>query len=219
MLAARTGDGAQPLARASRFRKASARRIGRALAVLWLSAAIAAAFAVAADLVVLRDGSEMTGTVISVDSHRVVLERDGGRRTTIPRREVARIEFGVEPPAPLRVTVSVREADDRLELLLDGRPVAPYEELRAGRVDIGPRLDDGAHLLEAVVINEDGPWSYSWTVDLGERRISLACGRRGRASCVKPGHGAQDTGRLPGGKVWLYVDRDAGTVEAQVEER
>ena len=187
-------------------------------AMLTLLALLAFA-ALAEDVVVLRDGGEVRGKVLSLDEHRVLVERRDGKRATVPRRDVLRIEFGEDEPPPLKVLVTVRAADDALELLLDGRPVASPEELRDGWVDIGPLLADGANLVEAVVLNESGTWAYSWMIDLGGRRVSLSCGQRGRRGCTKEGRSGHERGRLPGGKVWLYVDRSTGRVEHQVDER
>ncbi len=205
---------------ASRIRESRRvpRRVVSRAALLALLGLLAFA-ALAEDVVVLRDGGEVRGKLLSLDEHRAVVERQDGRRTTIPRREIRRIEFGEEERPSLKVLVTVRAADDTLELLLDGRRVASPEELRDGWVDIGPLLADGANLVEAVVHNESGTWAYSWVIDLGGKRVSLSCGQRGRKGCTKAGRSGHERGRLPGGKVWLYVDRAAGTVEHEIDER
>ncbi len=172
-----------------------------------------------ADRVVLRDGSELSGYVVSLDRELLVMELPGDERREIPRREVARIEFGEEELPPLDATVRVLSADDEVHLYLDGREVAAPAELEAEWFDLAPLLADGTNELTAEVVNVSGPWAYRWVLRVGGKKYTFACGLAGKSGCRR-GEGA--TGREKGtffaGRAWLYVHRADGTIDVEIEE-
>ncbi len=188
-------------------------------AIPLLLLALATLAAASTDRVFLRDGSELEGTVVSLDRELLVLDLPREGRRKIPRREVAKIEFGEEEAPPLDARVRVLAADDELHLYLDGRELAAPAELEAEWFDLAPHLADGANELTAEVVNVSGPWAYRWVLRVGGRKYTFACGLAGKTGCRR-GEGA--TGREKGtffaGRAWLYVHRSDGSIDVQVEE-
>ncbi|RMG46033.1 MAG: hypothetical protein D6718_06300 [Acidobacteria bacterium] len=188
----------------------------RAGAAACLAVILAAAPAAAADLVVLRDGSEIEGHVVLVDETRAVIRLPEGRERVVARKELARIEFGEEPEIPLpRVRVRVLDADDEVHLYLDDEEIAPPAQLLGEWVDLGPRLREGANHITAEVRNETSVWAYRWVIDVGGRRYTFACGLARKSGCREEGHTGREVGTMPAGSAWLYVDRESGTVEVE----
>ena len=173
----------------------------------------------APDRVVLRDGSELAGWVVSLDRELLVMELPGDERREIPRREVARIELGEEELPPLRARVRVYAADDEVHLYLDGREIASPGELAAGWFDLAPLLADGTNELTAEVVNVSGPWAYRWVLDVGGKRTTFACGLAGKSGCRR-GEGAtgRERGTFFAGRAWLYVHRADGSIDVEIEQ-
>jgi hypothetical protein len=204
----------------SRSRKRTPLRAAR-LALLAAAAFLAAPAAAAADdarpagdRVALADGSELSGRVVSLDAHALVIEVDGARRT-VPRRDVLRIELGEAPPPPLVVRVKVAEADDEIRLLLDEREIASPAQLRAEWFDLAPLLGDGAHHLTAEVTNRRGLRAWRWVLEAGGKKETFACGLTGRSGCTADGRPADAQGTFPAGGVWLYVKQAEGRIEIE----
>jgi hypothetical protein len=172
----------------------------------------------AVDLVVLRDGSEFEGKLVSVDRSRAVLEFSDGSRETFERAELARIEFGEEELPDLFARVLVQDSDDVLRLFLNGEEVAAPADLEGRWFDLAPLLIEGANLLTAEVENQAGTWSYRWLVQAGKDRASMTCGLRGKSGCTRLGGNGREQGTMPAGKVWIYVERSAGEAVIEVEE-
>jgi hypothetical protein len=199
------------------------------VALLWtilrlaLPAVLAPATAVAAppaaallnDSLTLRDGSTFRCRVMEVDARRVLVEREDGRQSSIPRPDVVRIEFGLAPPPPIVARVHVDEADDIVRIKLDGKEVAPPATLRAGWFDLVPLLRDGPNVVEAEVENRSGSWAYRWVIEAGSQKEVFACGLAGRAGCRDDGREGHERGTFPAGRIYLYVHRDAGEVTLQ----
>ncbi len=204
----------------SRSRKRTPLRAAQ-LALLAATAVLAAPTATAAndarpagDRVALADGSELSGQVVSLDAHALVIEVDGARRT-VPRREVLRIELGETPPPPLVARVKVAEADDEVRLLLDEREIASPAQLRAEWFDLAPLLGDGPHHLTAEVTNRRGLRAWRWVLEAGGKKETFACGLTGRSGCTADGQPANAQGTFPAGGVWLYVKRAEGRIEIE----
>lgn len=182
--------------------------------VLWLCAA---ASVLAADLVVLRDGSEFSGRLIEVDAQRAVIEVEGGVRKSVDRHQLLRVEFGELPHPPLQVRVKVADADDLVVLALDNVPLGTAAELKAQWVDLGPKLKEGANLLTASVENAAGSWAYRWLMEVGKERKTYACGIAKQVGCKRAGGSGQERGTFEVGRIWLYVRHETGEVKI-VEE-
>ncbi|MFN7966945.1 MAG: hypothetical protein U0V87_14780 [Acidobacteriota bacterium] len=169
------------------------------------------------DLVVLRDGSELHGRLIAVTLDHASLEVAGGGRQLIPRRNVARIEFGETVAPVVRARVRVAEADDEVQLYLDGTPLGTPAELRAGWIDLSAKLKQGANQLTAEVINNGGQWAYRWVVEAGGDSKALSCGLPGRSGCKRAGTTGFERGTFPAGKVWVYYQQETGELKLTVE--
>ncbi len=166
------------------------------------------------DRVVLADGSEYTGRVVTLDAHTLAIEVDGARRT-FPRRDVRRIELGDAPSTALVARVKVAEADDELRLMLDGKELAPPAQLRAEWFDLAPLLGDGPHHLTAELTNRRGMRAWRWVLEAGGKKESFACGLVGRSGCTADGQTAEAQGTFPAGGVWLYVKLSEGRIELE----
>lgn len=187
------------------------------LAAFLVILAMASTASLALDLVVLRDGSELRGTVVSLDRGRLVLDRDDGKRESVDRIDVRRIEFGEVDAPPIKARVIVNEGDDEVRLFLDGKEFAQPAELEAGWFDISPLLQEGANQISAEVRNEAGTWSYRWTLEVGSDRHVFSCGLRGRTGCNNAGAEGTERGTMPAGRAWVFVKRRAGEAKLQVE--
>ncbi len=197
----------------------SPHRLPAALAIAVLLLAVVPVTSASTDRVVLRDGSELSGYVLSLDRELLVVELPGDERREIPRREVARIELGEEELPPLDAKVRVLAADDEVHLYLDGREVAAPAELEAEWFDLAPLLADGANELTAEVVNVSGPWAYRWVLRAGGKKYTFACGLAGKSGCRR-GKGAtgRERGTFFAGRAWLYVHRTDGTIEVEIEK-
>ncbi|UCF67022.1 MAG: hypothetical protein JSV80_14750 [Acidobacteriota bacterium] len=179
-------------------------------AALWVGFAGAEAL----DLIVLRDGSEIRGRLLSVDLDRALIEEESGFQRSVPRRDLARIEFGEPEPAPaLRVRVRVYEADDAVQLFLNDEPIAEPATLAREWFDLGPLLGEGSHRLRAEVINDSSVWAYRWVLEIEGQRHTFACGLERKSGCRENGATGLERGTMPAGAVWLYVDRREGRVD------
>lgn len=170
--------------------------------------------AATADRVTLADGSEFLGRVVSLDSHALIVEVSGARRT-VPRPDVRRIEFGEAPPPPLVARVKVAEADDEVRLLLDGNEIAPPAQLRAEWFDLTTLLGDGPHHLTAEVVNGRGLRAWRWVLEAGGQKETFACGLTGRSGCAQDGQPADAQGIFPAGGAWIYVNLSEGRIEVE----
>ncbi len=141
-------------------RPAPARLLGLALLLCALAGASAPRGAVADDVVVLRNGGRLTGTVVEEGADGLVLEQTSGSSRTrmkIPRAQVARVERGA---APLPVAPGAPTAPPP-----EGPALAPRDEwwlLRSAGKVVGTR-----HLL--TLVTEEGG-TRGWRL---EERISI----------------------------------------------
>lgn len=174
--------------------------------------------ALAADVLVLKDGSEIKGKLVDVDAHRVLFQHEDGRQEPFPRSRVARIEFGSEP-IPLRVRVRVDDADDEVHLFLDGTEIGTPSQLEKGWFDLSPLLQDGPHQLTGEVANKTAFWAYRWVLEAGGQSFAFACGLAHKSGCTTGGRDPREQGTMPAGKAWLFVHRDTGEVRVEVESR
>lgn len=174
--------------------------------------------ALAVDTVVLRDGSEIEGQVVSLDAGRLVVDLTDGSRKSFARADVQSIEFGEREMPPIKARVMVNESDDEVRLYLDGREIASPGELQAGWIDIAPLLAEGANQITAEVLNQAGTWSYRWTIEAGGQRHVFSCGLRGKTGCMREGGTGQERGTMTAGRAWVYLKRRAGEVKLQAEE-
>ncbi|MBP7149036.1 MAG: hypothetical protein KBD01_16020 [Acidobacteria bacterium] len=168
------------------------------------------------DVLVLRDGSELTGRLLELDAQRAVFELEGGARETIARTQIRRVEFGDVAAAPLKVRVQVIEADDEVRLYLDGAEIAPAAELKGGPFDLAPLLKEGPNRITAEALNQAGPWAYRWMLEAGGRKHVFACGLAGKSGCTKGGD-ARQKGVMPAGGAWVFVHRETGEVTVTVD--
>ena len=169
------------------------------------------------ELIVLRDGSELRGRLIEVTLDHAALEVAGGGRQLIPRRNVARIEFGESVAPTIRARVRVAEADDEVQLYLDGAALGTTAELRAGWIDLASKLKQGANQITAEVSNTGGQWAYRWIVEAGGETKTLSCGLPGRSGCKRDGGSGFEKGTVPAGKVWIYYHQETGELKLSVE--
>ncbi len=185
--------------------------------LVWLCLANVAPV-IAADLIVLKDGSEYEGMVIELDRRRLIFEHDDGERETFPFSSLERIEFGEEESPPLHARVRVHGADDEVVIFVDGTAVASAAELRAGWIDISPLLATGTSEVRAEVVNRNGPWAYRWTLEAGTQKKTFACGLVGKSGCRKDGGTGREKGTFSAGRALLFVHRSSAEAEIQVEE-
>lgn len=186
----------------------------------WSAAAVTLALvfpaALCADLLVLRDGSEVRGRLVQVDAHRVLFAREEGGEVSFSRARVARIEFG-EAPASLRARVHVLEGDDEVRLFLDGAELAAPATLEKGWFDLAPLLKDGPHQLTAEVTNRTAFWAYRWVLEAGTETFDFACGLARKSGCTAGGRDPREKGTMPAGKAWLFVHRESGEIRVETE--
>lgn len=199
------------------FRDALFRRATVTAALAWLICAGCAGLSLAAELdrVFLRGGGEIDCRVVSLDGRYLKIEEPGSRQRTIAREEVEAIEFGAPDPPAISVRVMVLDADDQVQLYLDGKEIASPAALEAGWVDLAPLLRDGGNHLTAEVSNEKAEWAYRWAVEVNGKRHAFACGIPHRSGCKDQGGSGKERGTFPAGSVWLFVDRATGKVEVR----
>jgi hypothetical protein len=167
-----------------------------------------------ADTVVMRRGSPVEGTVVSVDAERVVVETGSGR-VLLSRSEVASIEFTPSNP-PLRVELRNLRSDDAVEVLLNDEVVLEEAREGGGWVDLTPKLKDGNNALRLRIRNDRGTWAYRLALRINDRVVPVACGTPFRPAdpcrcCGKNGHELGVLDDLP--PVWIFVDRGLGKAE------
>jgi hypothetical protein len=187
------------------------------LLVVGLIGAFSGGAAVGLDRVVLRDGTELEGRLVSVDEAVAIVDVEGGGREHVDRDRLARIEFGEAAPA-LSARVKVYEADDEVTLYLDGIPLAAPADLAGGWIDLAPLLQEGPNLLTGEVFNDGGTWAYRWVLEVDARKYRFTCGLAHKSGCRRGGLSERARGEMPAGRAWLFVDRRSGDIEVQVEE-
>ncbi|MDQ7006544.1 MAG: hypothetical protein Q9Q40_04890 [Acidobacteriota bacterium] len=192
---------------------------GRCAGVFLLLALLFGGFVPAdGDRVTLRDGDEVVGKVLELDSQRLLLELPDGRRRHIPRVEVLSIVFGESSAPPVVVRVRVFSADDEVRIFANDEEVAPADTLRGSWVDLSQALHDGANEIYAEVSNRTNVWAYRWVIDAGGRRTTFACGIPHRSGCSSQGRDPRARGTMDAGRAWIYLHRREGTVEVEVEQ-
>ncbi len=165
-----------------------------------------------ADVVVRRDGSTLSGRVVSVTADAVLLEAEG-TSLRIPRRDVAEIRF--EETKPVRVEIRNLRSDDALDVLLEDEIVMRESREGGEWIDLTPRLKEGNNALTFRIHNARGTWAYRVALRLNGDTTILACGTplRGDAPCREHGHTGLETGRIDLPPLWIHVDRGLGRVE------
>lgn len=168
----------------------------------------------AVDAVVLTDGSEYEGTVISLDKDRLIFDLFDGTRKKFPRRDLSAIYFSEEEkPKPIDVKVRVLAEDDEVMIFLNEEPIATAAELTSSWISIGERLGEGSNRIRAEVQNKTSFWAYRWVIEAGGERYTFSCGLPRKSGCTQDGASGNEKGTMPAGAGWIYVHRNDGSVE------
>jgi len=192
------------------------RRLRSAARLAALSLAVFLPLGALADTVILTDGDELLGEVLSLDAEKLQLKDSYGKVLTVPRSRVRRIVFEATPP-PLRVEVRIAAADDEADLLVNGAAVLErVAGLGSGWVDISEKLGGGNNQIRILVRNQRSGWAYRWELRVNGRVGVFSCGQIGikGKGCACCGIDGAMTGEISAvDPVWLFVDRAAGTAE------
>ncbi len=191
------------------------RKVTRAWVLLLFALVLPATVLAEMDQVTLRDGSEIVCRVLDLSKQRLTIEHEDGGHETIPRSSVAAIRFGEDVLPPIKVRVRVFGADDKVRIYVDGDEVASPGELKAGWVDLGPFLHDGANEINAEVENERNVWAYRWVLEAGTQRETFQCGIPRKSGCRAEGRSDRAFGVFPAGRAWIYVHHREGTAEIE----
>ncbi len=168
------------------------------------------------DRVVRRDGTVVTGKVIRFDGEEVLVDSDG-RRITMPRSEVASIEFAKPDAPPLDVKIRSAHADDSVEIYLEDALILRGGRSVGGWVDLGPKLKDGNNGLRLRIHNKRGVWGYDLTIRINGKLQTIRCGNpsNSQEGCSCCGYSGREVGAIDLDPIWIYVDRELGVVEVE----
>lgn len=168
----------------------------------------------ASDTVERRDGSTVSGSVVSVDRESVVLDTESGT-VRLPRGDVESIRFG-RPVPPLRVEIRNVRSDDALDVFLDGQPVLVDARESGSWIDVTDRLKNGNNPIRFRIRNARATWAYQVHLRLNGRVVPIECGTPLRAEepCTAHGHTGREIGVIDDiPTIWIHVDREIGRVE------
>ncbi|ANM29199.1 hypothetical protein ABI59_05725 [Acidobacteria bacterium Mor1] len=184
--------------------------------LLLLLAILAPALWAGSDRVVRRDGTVVTGKVVRFDGEEVVVDTDR-RRITLPRAEVASIEFAKPDAPPLDIKIRSAHADDSAEIYLEDELLIRGGRSVGGWVDLGPKLKDGNNSLRLRIQNKRGVWGYDLSVKINGKLQTIRCGSPGdsREGCTCCGYHGKELGTIDLEPIWIYVDRELGLVEVE----
>ena len=172
--------------------------------------------AASADVVVRRDGRELTGDLLSVDDAWVVL-RSEGNNIRIARPDVAAIRFGGEDSRPaMKVEIRNVRSSDAIDVLLEDEVVIRDARVGGLWVDLTPRLKSGNNKLRFRIRNDHAGWGYQLHVRINGAVETIGCGqppafRDPCQCCGKLGNEKGVIDDLP--PVWIYVDSAEGTAQ------
>ena len=176
-------------------------------------AALVAPTVASADTVIRRDGSQIEGSVVSLDASAVILTTSSGTMR-VPRADVATISF--TDVKPMKVEIRNVKSDDAVDVLVDGDEVIRDARDGGEWIDITSRLKDGNTPLRLRVHNDRGGWAYHLNVRLNGQVVPIECG-----TPMSAGRGCKEFGKtgtevgiiddIP--PIWIHVDRTSGRAE------
>ncbi len=169
-----------------------------------------------ADTVVLRDGSQISGEVLGLDSEKLTLRDPGGAVKLLLRSQISKVLFEPANP-PLKIEVRCAAADDELDLLLNGDAVLERAgPLGTGWVDVSEKARNGNNEFRARVRNERTSWAYRWELRVNGKVTVFSCGQPGikGKGCTCCGLRGDERGVIDRiDPIWVHVDRSVGKAE------